>query len=69
MINADFLKHFNFVFYVSKNRKVPSFLDGLPVGRVTGSIEFGFGPKTEGFGSENDFLMLTLKALDGNQKS
>ena len=58
LINADFLKHFNFVFYVSKNRKVPSFLDGLPVGRVTGSIEFGFWSKRQKVLvlCENDFF-------------
>ncbi len=54
----SFLKHFDRVYYVSKNNNIPEALNGVSVETVCGSIENGFWSKQQGILvlSENDFF-------------
>ncbi|MFL3007562.1 MAG: CarD family transcriptional regulator [Candidatus Neomarinimicrobiota bacterium] len=53
-----FLKHFNSIYYVSKKKTTPDFLQNFSIQQVYGSIESGFYSKKHGFAvlGENDFF-------------
>jgi len=58
LCRSEFLSFFDNIYYVSKNKKTPGFLDGITFKCIPGSLEFGFWSKKEKLlvVCENDFF-------------